>query len=144
MRVGMMLEREHGAAGNMKKNWHWVWLDHLKPHSPPPDTHFFQQGHTLQSFSNTAILWWLSIHMYEPVGGHSYSNHTTTSQHSFCSKLTCGSALWHGCYPRTSLRTLIVYSVSILLILANTAVTGVYHQSWFVHCWWSNSELCAC
>lgn len=33
------------------KDRHWAWCGLLKLQSPPPETHFFQQGHT---YSNEA------------------------------------------------------------------------------------------
>lgn len=38
----------------------------LKSHLPV--THFLQYGHTSKPFSNSAIHWWLSIQICEPMG----------------------------------------------------------------------------
>jgi hypothetical protein len=48
VQADVLLEKEQrvSSASGRRVKRHWVWLEHLKPQSPPLVTHFLQQGHT--------------------------------------------------------------------------------------------------
>ena len=66
--AGEGAESSVSASAGSRKEKPLAWFEPLKPQSPPPGTHFFQQGHT---YSNKVT----GCNGTTPYGGHFHSNH---------------------------------------------------------------------